>query len=132
MDYFKINGVKYDVSVVAIEESFNILYSSNTGRTMAKGARMTLDPLGTFFGHNVTVRRKPGKEKSFDDLYKKISTPTYTGVRVEVAHDQTVIKYDAYISNGTRQLVRITNKGKLLWGELAINIVPMEAQVVPE
>ena len=62
MDFFKIDGIKYDVLVTSIEENFSILYSENTGRTMARGARMVLDPLGTFFGHKVTVQRKKGFE----------------------------------------------------------------------
>ena len=44
MDYCKIGGRSYDVIVTSIEESFSILYTENTGRTMAIGARMTLDP----------------------------------------------------------------------------------------
>lgn len=132
MDYFKINGKKYDVSVIEIKESFNILYSSKTGRTMATGARMTLDPLGTFFGHNVTVKRIPGKEKEYDEFYTKVSTPSYTGMKVEVAHKQKVLKYDAYISNGERTLERVASDGTLLWGEMTVNIVPMEAQVLPK
>ena len=132
MDYFKIDGRSYDVVVTAIEENFNILYSENTGRTMSTGARMVLDPLGTFFGHKVTVKRKQGYEAEFDALYDYVSRPRYDGVNVEIVHNQTAIKYDAYISNGSRQLQKISKSDIVHWGELQLNIVPMEAQVVPE
>lgn len=132
MNYFLIDGRKYDVIVTAIEESFNILYSENTGRTMARGARMVLDPLGCFIGHKITVQRKRGYEKEFDDLYDYVSRPRYDGLSVEIAHNQTTIKYDAYISNGTRPLQKITKDNVVKWGELQLNIVPMEAQVLPE
>lgn len=132
MDYFKIDGRSYDVVVTAIEENFNILYSENTGRTMSTGARMVLDPLGTFFGHKVTVKRKQGYEAEFDALYDYVSRPRYDGVNVEIVHNQTTIKYDAYISNGSRQLQKISKSDIVHWGELQLNIVPMEAQVVPE
>lgn len=132
MDYFKIDGRSYDVVVTAIEETFNILYSENTGRTMATGAKMVLDPLGTFFGHKVTVKRKNGHEAEFDALYDYVSKPRYTGIMVEIVHNQTTIRYEAYVSTGTRALKNITKEDVVKWGELSLNIVPMEAQVLPE
>lgn len=132
MDVFKIDGRSYDVLVTDLEEKFNILYSENTGRTMSTGARMVLDPLGTFFGHKITVKRKPGKERDFDELYDYISRPRYDGVSVEVLHNQTVLEYDAYVSNGKRSAIRVNNSNNVYWDELQLNIVPMEAQVIPE
>jgi hypothetical protein len=132
MDVFKIDGRSYDVLVTDLEEKFNILYSENTGRTMSTGARMVLDPLGTFFGHKITVKRKPGKERDFDELYDYISRPRYDGVSVEVLHNQTMLEYDAYVSNGKRSAIRVNNSNNVYWDELQLNIVPMEAQVIPE
>lgn len=132
MDYVKIGGKAYDVLVAEISESFNILYSENTGRTMSVGARMTLDPLGTFFGHKVTFQRKQGKEAEYDALFDYVSRPRFDGIPVEIVHNQTVLKYDAYISNGERALKRIDAKtGKVYWGKFSLNIVPMAAQVTP-
>lgn len=132
MDYFKIDGKRYNVLVTNIEESFNILYSENTGRTMSTGAGMVLDPLGTFFGHKVTVQRKEGHEREFDNLYDYVSKPRYDGISVDIVHNQTTLKYNAYVSNGTRNLQRITKSDVVKWGELQLNIVPMKAQVIPE
>lgn len=132
MDYVKIGGRAYDVLVTEISENFNILYSENTGRTMARGARMTLDPLGTFFGHKVTFQRKQGKEEEYDRLFDYVSQPRYDGIPVEIVHNQGVISYDAYISSGDRTLKRIDPKtGKVYWDAFSLNIVPMEAQVLP-
>lgn len=132
MDYVKIGGRSYDVLVTELSENFNILYSENTGRTMAIGARMTLDPLGTFYGHKVTFHRKKGNEVEFDMLFDYVSRPRYDGVAVEIVHGQTTLKYDAYISNGERALKRIdANSGKVYWDKFTLNIVPMEAQVTP-
>lgn len=132
MDYCKINGKQYNAIVTEISENFNILYSENTGRTMSQGARMTLDPLGTFYGHKVKFQRKSGFETEYDELYDYVSTPRYDGIPVEMIHNQKTIKYDAYISSGERALKRIDAKtGKVYWGEFSLNIVPMEAQVLP-
>lgn len=132
MEYVKIGGKAYDVLVTEISENFNILYSENTGRTMSIGSRMVLDPLGTFFGHKVTFKRKSGKEAEFDKLFDYVSKPRYDGISVEIVHNQTTIKYDAYISSGERVVKNIDEKtGKVYWDVLSLNIVPMEAQVTP-
>lgn len=138
MNYFKINGKSYDVVVTGIEENFNILYSENTGRTIAEGAPMTLDPLGSFYGHKVSLRRKTGFEKQFDEVYEIVSKPISVveeedALLFEVAHLQSTISYRAYVSSGSRAVQKIDEKNeKVYWGELSLNIVPIKAQVLPE
>ena len=133
MDYVKIGGKVWDVLVTEISESFTILYSENTGRTMSQGAGMTLDPLGTFFNHKVTFARKQGFEKQYDDLFDFVSRPRYDGIDVEIVHNQKTLSYRAYISQGERALKRIDEKaGKVYWDKFSVNIVAMEAQVLPE
>lgn len=132
MDYVKIGGKVWDILVTEISENFNILYSENTGRTMSVGARMTLDPLGTFFGHKITFQRKQGSEKEYDTFFEFVSNPRYDGISVEIVHGQTTLVYDAYISQGERALKRIDPKtNKVYWDKFSLNIVPMEAQVIP-
>ena len=132
MDIVKIGGKQYDVLVTELSENFNILYSENTGRTMSAGARMTLDPLGTFYGHKITFSRKRGYEEDYDALFDYVSQPRYDGIPVEIVHNQTVISYDAYISQGERSVKSVDREtGKVYWGEFSLNIVPMEAQVKP-
>lgn len=133
MNYCVIDGKSYDVIVTAIEESFTILFTDNTGRTLEKGAPMTLDPIGTFFSHKVTFKRCKENVEEFDNLYDFLTTPRYDGFDIEIVHNQTTIKYKAYVSQGTRALQKIVERIKrVLWGELAINFVPIKAQVLPE
>jgi hypothetical protein len=133
MDICNIGGKEYAVTITEIEENFNILYSSNTGRTLAKGAPMVLDPLGCFIGHKVTVKRKAGYEKEFDDLFEYVSKPRYDGIMVKMVHNQDSIEYSAYISNGTRKIKTIDTKNEVVyWDSMQLNIVPLEAQVLPE
>ena len=132
MDYCKIGGRSYDVIVTAIEESFTILYSENTGRVLGEGAPMTLDPLGTFFSHTVTFKRSKENVAEFDRLYEYLSTPRYDGIPIEIVHGQTTLQYEAYVSQGKRTLLRIAEKVKrVLWGELQVNFIPTKAQVIP-
>lgn len=132
MTVCKIGGKEYNVLITELSENFNILYSENTGRTMSQGAKMTLDPLGTFYGHKIKIKRRQGYEAEYDALYNYISKPRYNGIPVEIVHNQTTISYDAYISSGERAIKRIDRKtGKVYWDELSLNIVPMKAQVLP-
>ena len=131
MNYCVIDGKSYDVIVTAIEESFSILYTENTGRTLE--GEMILDPIGTYFAHKVTFKRCKENVKEFDDLYNFFTTPRYDGFDIEIVHNQTTIKYKAYVSQGTRKLQKISERiKKVLWGELAVNFIPIKAQVMPE
>ena len=133
MDIFNIGGKEYNVTILDIEENFNILYSSNTGRTLSEGAPLVLDPLGSFIGHKVTVKCKSGYESEYDELFNYLLQPRYDGIPVKMVHDQTSLEYEAYVSNGTRKVKRIDLEAeKVYWGELQINIIPVKAQVLPE
>lgn len=132
MDFVKIGNIVYDVLVVELSENFNILYSDNSGRTIAVGAKMALDPLGTFIGHRVTFQSKRGYEAEYDALYDALCKPRSDGIPVEIVHNQETISYEAYISNGERTLKRIDpHTNKVYWDKLSVNIVPMEAQITP-
>lgn len=134
MDYCKINGKVYDVLVVGIEESFSVLYSENTGRTISNG-RMILDPIGTFFNYKVTFARKAGFEKQYDDLFDLFAKPRHDGIEINIVHNQALWDkpFEAYVSQGSRSLKRIDEKtGKVYWDRFSVNIIPMEAQVLPE
>ena len=135
MEYVKIGGRVWDVLVTEISESFSILYSENSGRTMPQGAGMTLDPLGTFFNYKVTFARKQGSEKQYDELFNFLAVPRYDGIEVNIVHNQALWDkpFMAYVSQGERALKRIDTKtGKVYWDKFSANIVPMEAQVLPE
>jgi hypothetical protein len=133
MEYVKIGGRVWDVLVTEITESFTILYSENTGRTM--DASMTLDPLGTFFNYKVKFSRKQGKEIQYDELFDFLSRPRYDGIEINIVHNQALwdSPFMAYVSQGERSLKRIDPKtGKIYWDSFTANIIPMKAQVLPE
>ncbi len=132
MDIVVIDGTSYDVAVSEITEGFTILYSENTGRSLADGGRMILDPIGTFFTHSVTFERKSGGEEAFDELYNFLSIPRSVGFDLRVVHNQETIEYEAYVSNAERRLMRVDpNTGKVYWDSLKVNFIPMKAQVTP-
>lgn len=133
MDYVKIGGKVWKVIVLDVSESFSILYSENTGRTMSLGAGMTLDPLGTFFNHTVTFARKPNEVDEFDKLYDFLSIPRYDGIDVDIVHNQETLKYKAYVSQGERKLTKIDlTTDTVYWDTFTAEFIAMEAQVLPE
>lgn len=132
MNYVKIGGKAYDVIVTQIDRSFQILQGANAGATLAPGARESLDPKGTKIGHRITFKRKAGHEKEFDELWEYVIQPRYDGVWVELVYNQSTISYEAVFSSGSQALQRINEKtGEVYWGELTLDIVPIEAQVIP-
>lgn len=132
MNYFAIDGKAYDVLVMEIEEGFEILYTENTGRTIAPGAPLSLDPLGTFISHTVTFKRKQGKEAEFDALFNFLLQPRREGFSVDAVHDQDTINYKAYCSNGSRKVLKILqNRGMVDWDKITVKFIPIEAQVLP-
>lgn len=131
-NWLEIDGKTWDVVVLSIKESGNILYSSNTGRTTSVGARMSLDPLGTFIGHTIKVKRRHNNVKAYDDLCEYIRKPRYNGVKLKAVDNQTTLDYDAYVSNYERDVESIDERGRVVhWKEMTLNFVPMEAQILP-
>lgn len=133
MDILKIDGRVWDVEILGISESFNILYGSNTGRASDAEATMILDPIGSFFGHTVRVARKGSNVKEFDELFNYIAKPRRNGLFIEAVHDQTTISYQAYMSTGSRTVRTISRKtGTVYYDAYDIVATPMKAQVVAE
>lgn len=130
MNYFKLNGVAFDVTVAIsdITESFNVLDGTNAGRVMT--GRMVRDIIGTYIGHKVTLFN--GKKQSdFDALWDYLVAHSVDeSVMLEAADGQSTISYEAYYTSGTRTL-RSAADGVNIWDEIEIDFVPMEAQVKP-
>lgn len=132
MDYVKIGGRVWDVRVTELSRNFNILYTENTQRTLAIGAPLYLDPLGTFHGHKIKFIRRGSNVIEFDELYNYLAAPRRAGIPVELVFGQSTIAYEAYVSNGDQPLRLIDKKtGIVYWDEFEANIIPLKAQVTP-
>lgn len=132
-DWVKIDGKSYDVKIMSISRSYNVLYNdNNTGRTLGRGAPLTLDPLGTFISYKITFKREHGKEKALDELWDKLTQPTAVGVKLEVVYNQKTINFRAYVASGEQNLKEIDeDKNIVYWDVLDVKFIPMKAQVLP-
>lgn len=133
MNYVKINGISFDVSVAIsdYEENFNVLDGPNAGRVMT--GRMIRDIIGTYLGHNITFFSKGGTDgnAAFDALWDYLKAHSVDdSVQLEAMDGQTQISYEAYYTSGTRKIRHVEN-GVNYWDELQVNFIPMEAQIKP-
>lgn len=147
MKWFKIDGREWDVKIFEPKESFTILYSENTGRTLSEGAPMVLDPLGTFFNYSLTVGKNKNKPEEFDALWDYISKPRKSPMLVVLPRNQCVWHtaddegndiegFFAYVSNGERGIKTIQENidGTLKFVDydtFTMNIIATKAQVIP-
>lgn len=70
----------------------------------------------------------------YDELFNFLAVPRYDGIEVNLVHNQALWEkpFMAYVSQGERGLKRVDTKtGKVYWDKFSVNIVPMEAQVLP-
>lgn len=131
-NWFEIDGETFDVTVLSIQEKAAVLYSDKTGRTIAPGAPMTLDPLGTFYNYSVTVKRNGDNLADYDRLFMKVTEPRYNGFTIKAVHNQSAWEFNGYISAAEREVKRIDKNGKkVYWKEMQLTITAMKAQVLP-
>ena len=120
MSYIKLNGREFDadVAISAYSRNFNVLDGDNAGRVMT--GRMIRDIIGTYVGHKIKVFRRGGNYAGLDEFWAYL-----------VEHSVDDISYEAYYTSGTQDIESVSN-GVNYWGEIEINFIPMEAQVVPK
>ena len=130
-DYVKIGSRVWNVRIIEITESFNILDTENAGRVIEKG-RMALDRIGTFYGHKITFARDKASIAEYDELFNYLARPRNNGIPVTMVHGQDTINYEAYVSAGERKLKRIRLQDEVVeWETFQANFIPMEAQETP-
>ena len=130
MDYVKIDGKVWNVTIRSIKESFEITSSGNEGYVIKNNA-VSLDRVGTYYVHEVTFEKSGEDDAEYDELYELLSMPRNDGIIVELPHGQSTITYSAYVTAGNRSVRRIFPKeNKAKWGEFTVTFYPIEPQVL--
>ena len=94
--------------------------------------RMIRDIIGTYVGHKIKVFRRGSNYAGLDEFWAYLVEHSVDdSVMLEAADGQTTISYEAYYTSGTQDIESVSN-GVNYWGEIEINFIPMEAQVVPK
>lgn len=131
MNYIKINGQLFDgkVAISKYNSNLNVLDGPNAGRGM--DGRMIRDVIGTYLGHNITVRSRGMNTSGIDEFWDfivKHSTDDF--VRLEAVDGQKNVSYDAYYTSASHDLVT-ADDGENYWGEVSVNFIPMKATATP-
>ena len=132
MSYIKLNGKEFDadVAIPSYNRNFNVLDGDNAGRVMT--GRMVRDIIGTYIGHKIKVFRRGSNYAGLDEFWDYLVEHSVDdSVMLEAADGQTTISYEAYYTTATQDIEAVS-EGVNYWGEIEINFVPMEAQVVPK
>lgn len=130
-DFVRIDGRIWRVKVLDLKQSYERVDTENAGHTIAPGAPMELDPLGTFYPYNVTFGREGNMFDEYDELFMFLSFPHRVGFNVEIVHNQSMLAYKAYSGKGMRELGHITIDRVVYWKHFTANLIPIEAQVLP-
>ena len=131
MNYIKLNGVVFDaeVAISKYNRSFSLLDGENAGRVMT--GRMVRDIIGTYIGHKLTVFRRGDNYQGLDAFWDYLVEHSVDeSVLLEAADGQTTLSYEAYYTSASQDLEK-GEDGVNYWGEIAVNFIPMEAQVTP-
>ena len=131
MNYIKLIGVVFDaeVAISKYNRSFSVLDGENAGRVMT--GRMVRDIIGTYIGHKLTVFRRGDNYQGLDAFWDYLVEHSVDeSVLLEAADGQTTLSYEAYYTSASQDLEK-GEDGVTYWGEIAVNFIPMEAQVTP-
>lgn len=129
MNYVVINGIAYDCICSKITESWEKLYTENTGR--ATNGVMQLDPIGTYFYHNVEFFPRTGKEEEYEQLYQFLAIPRKEGIKVSLCDGQTTIEHECYVSKAEREVAIIKNGTKVKWKGFTAKFTPLAPDILP-
>lgn len=129
MSCFKVDGIEFTKAVVdKPKRSFQILDGENAGRQILT-AKMERDVLGTFYNYSMNIDSRFMSKEEYDTLYELLSSPVDSH-QIEVPYGQDTLVFEAYVTNGTDEMIGIRNNANN-WANLSINFIAMEPQRRP-
>lgn len=90
---------------------------------------MYRDIIGTFYNYSMTVEAAPGSAEDMDSFWDAVSQPVESHV-CEFPYNQTTLAQEMYVTGGEQPIIEKTD-AYTRWGELSLNYIAMEPEVVP-
>ena len=123
-----LDGTTYqNIRVTSLKRNFSVLDGPNAGRLMT--GEMERDIIGTYYNYSVEVSADDATTAEYDSFYQAISAPQNSHVLV-VPYGQTTLSFNAYVSQGSDELLFMLNS-KNRWGGLSFNFIAMSPQRRP-
>ena len=126
---FTLDGRAYNVRVMSLTRSFEVLDGENTGRTISDGA-MFRDIIGTYYNYEMEIDSSKLSPADYDNLWESLSAPVDCHTVSFPYGRAGMLTQQMYVSSGIDQLKRIED-GVNFWAGLKIKYIAMQARRVP-
>ena len=119
---FTMDGIAYNVSVIALTRKFAVTDSEKSGRL--QGGEMYRDIIGTFYNYTMTVAQRGSDRASLDAFWAAISDPKKDSHVCVFPYGQNTLTQRMYVTSGEQDLKRMDETGNH-WGSLKVNFLAM-------
>lgn len=124
---FTVDGVAYNVRVLALTRKFALLETGVSGRT--QDGQMYRDLYGTYYHYSITVAQRGEDAQALEAFWQAVSDPAVSHLCV-FPYGQRTLTQRMYVKTGEQALQR-KETGKNHWGELKIEFIALAPEVVP-
>lgn len=125
----KMDGVEYpNIHVNSLRRSFQVVDGPSTGRLM--NFDMVRDVGGTFYNYSLSIDSSMAEPAEYDKFYENISAPVASHT-LEVPYAQSVLVFEAYVTNGDDNLFISMEDGQNVWKGLSVNFIAISPQRRP-
>lgn len=120
---FVIDGNDYSAIVTSLTRNFSVADGENAGRTT--DGRMHRDLIGTYYNYSITLKTDLLGQDKYNELYEIISAPVESH-EIKVAYGNQILAFEAYITQGSDDLIRQYSETDRYWSNLSFDFIAME------
>ena len=124
---FLMDGVAYNVRVLALTRKFALMETGVSGRT--QNGQMYRDLFGTYYNYSMTVAQRGDDAESLDAFWQAVSAPKVSHLCV-FPYGQTTLTQRMYVQAG-QQALEFMETDKNHWSAVEISFVAMAPEVTP-
>lgn len=129
---FTYDGKSYDVIVTSLKRKFSKLSTDKSGRVQS--GEMFIDLIGVYYNYSMIVQANGTSAAAvaeYDRFWDDISAPK-PFVRVSFPYNQSVLIFDAYVTQGEQDLITKNEKlRRTIWGATPLTFTAKEPQRRP-